>query len=297
MPLRVAGQYTITSGGSGTLAGGVTGVVGTFVDQSLQGNTDASVVVGDYLAVTLPDQSTWRWRITAINSTSPLNINVVIDDDQTNFPAVFSDTPIIPSNAAIAGSMSSTAEQSFVPAFTTYQIPESIQAGLFAEGGPITASQVINVPAGNVTSINVQDAIYELDVTITNLDEDKLDKLLASGHIFVGNVSNVATGVAMTGHVSINNAGLTTVQSASTTQVGVVELATAAEAVAVTDATRATTPISLADLIFATTARQTYTESNVTVQRTLNADGETLQSMADVLGTLINDLRVKGVLN
>jgi hypothetical protein len=120
---------------------------------------------------------------------------------------------------------------------------------------------------------------------------------LSDGHIFVGNVSNVAVSVPMTGQVAISNTGVTTVQPALDTQVGVVELATAAEAVAVVDATRATTPLSLAGLIMATPIRQTYTETNVTTRRTIDADAETLQNLADVLATLIGDLRVKGIVD
>jgi hypothetical protein len=39
----------------------------------------------------------------------------------------------------------------------------------------------------------------------------------------------------------------------------------------------------------------TYTMTNVTADRVLDADSTTLAEVADVLGTLINDLRDRGV--
>tara|TARA_R100000656_G_scaffold117522_3_gene90940 strand:- start:6367 stop:6621 length:255 start_codon:yes stop_codon:yes gene_type:complete len=40
----------------------------------------------------------------------------------------------------------------------------------------------------------------------------------------------------------------------------------------------------------------TYTMTNVTADRVLDADSTTLAEVADVLGTLINDLRDRGVI-
>ena len=39
----------------------------------------------------------------------------------------------------------------------------------------------------------------------------------------------------------------------------------------------------------------TYTESNVTTDRSFNANSTTIDELADVLGTLIADLRARGV--
>jgi hypothetical protein len=47
--------------------------------------------------------------------------------------------------------------------------------------------------------------------TLTGLDAIYLRKALVSGHIFVGNASNVAADVAMSGDVTIDNAGATTI--------------------------------------------------------------------------------------
>lgn len=108
-----------------------------------------------------------------------------------------------------------------------------------AQAGDYTATQITNTPAGNISATTVQAAINELD-------SEKVSNTLTSGQIFVGNASNVATGVAMSGDVTIDNAGVTTVVSASDTVAGKVELATNAEVATGTDTTRAVTPASLA---------------------------------------------------
>jgi len=287
-----------------------------------------------------------------------------------------------------------------------------------AANGDYTASQVTNVPAGDISAVTVQAALDELDVekvslvslaatTATNgaslvgiqdagnlitattvegalaeLADRSLDLVslsgvadgavnlgtftgatiaddvtvkaalqaletaveaagtttLADGNIYVGNASNVATGVALSGDATITNAGVLTVVAATDAIAGKVELATDAEVATGTDTVRAVTPASLAanytltTSLAATTAAngasligvedaganyvatnvegvlteiagkllsvsavQTYTDSNVTVQRSIDANGETLQSLADVVGTLIQDLRVKGI--
>jgi len=50
---------------------------------------------------------------------------------------------------------------------------------------------------------------------MTNIISGDLDLELTSAHIFVGNGSNIATDVAMTGDVTINNAGVTTISTSS----------------------------------------------------------------------------------
>lgn len=58
-------------------------------------------------------------------------------------------------------------------------------------------------------------AIQIAESQVTNLTTDlagKLPTTLTSGDIFVGNGSNVATGVAVTGDIGLNNAGLSTIQ-------------------------------------------------------------------------------------
>lgn len=74
----------------------------------------------------------------------------------------------------------------------------------------------------------------------------KLGTTLTSANFFVGNGSNVATGVAMSGDATLANTGAVTVVSASDTTAGKVELATISETNTGTDTTRAVTPDGLA---------------------------------------------------
>ena len=73
-----------------------------------------------------------------------------------------------------------------------------------AQSGDYNASQITNTPSGNISSITVQAALNELDT-------EKLSSTLNAGLIFVGNGSNVATGVAMTGDAMINSSGQVTI--------------------------------------------------------------------------------------
>lgn len=70
------------------------------------------------------------------------------------------------------------------------------------------------------------------DATWTVLNMTPLDDVLTSGSIFVGNGSNVATGVAMSGAVAITNAGVTTLTtSAISDQVNGLDLSISAGAI------------------------------------------------------------------
>ena len=67
-----------------------------------------------------------------------------------------------------------------------------------------TATNISFTPYGDISSTNVQLAIQELD-------DEKMGSALTDGYVFVGNASNVATGVAVTGDVTITNAGVTSI--------------------------------------------------------------------------------------
>lgn len=67
-----------------------------------------------------------------------------------------------------------------------------------------TAADLPNVTAGNITATDVQGAINELDA-------EKLSKTLTDAEIFVGDGSNVATSVAMSGDATIANTGAVTI--------------------------------------------------------------------------------------
>lgn len=51
----------------------------------------------------------------------------------------------------------------------------------------------------------------QLDANFTNLNENKLEAALTSANILVGNNSNVATGAAVTGDITISNTGITAI--------------------------------------------------------------------------------------
>lgn len=76
--------------------------------------------------------------------------------------------------------------------------------------GDYTASQVTNVPSGSISATNVQAAIAELDA-------EKQTNVLTNGNIFVGNGSNVATSVAMSGDATIINTGAITISNLAVT--------------------------------------------------------------------------------
>lgn len=73
-----------------------------------------------------------------------------------------------------------------------------------ASSGDYESSEIDHIAGGNIVAANVQDAIDELD-------SEKLAKTLNSGLVFVGNASNVATGVSISGDITIDNTGAVTI--------------------------------------------------------------------------------------
>jgi len=69
-----------------------------------------------------------------------------------------------------------------------------------------TATNISFTPYGDIISTNVQLALQELD-------DEKLGTALTSARIYVGNSSDVATGVDVTGDVTISNTGVTSIAS------------------------------------------------------------------------------------
>jgi len=69
-----------------------------------------------------------------------------------------------------------------------------------------TATNISFTPYGDIASTNVQAALQELD-------DEKIGTTLASARIYVGNGSNEATAVTVTGDVAISNAGVTSIAS------------------------------------------------------------------------------------
>ena len=80
----------------------------------------------------------------------------------------------------------------------------------------IEGTKLANTPAGNISSTTVQGAINELDT-------EKLTKTLADGKIFVGNVSNEATGVTMSGDATLLNTGAITIANDAITTVKIAD--------------------------------------------------------------------------
>jgi len=69
-----------------------------------------------------------------------------------------------------------------------------------------TATNISFTPYGDIASTNVQAALQELD-------DEKIGTSLTSAQIYVGNASNEATAVAVTGDVTISNTGVTSIAS------------------------------------------------------------------------------------
>ena len=86
-------------------------------------------------------------------------------------------------------------------------------------------------------NVSIKAALQELETAVTA----NILPTLASGLIFVGDGSNEAAAVAMSGDVTIDGTGVTTVVASSATVAGKVELATPAEVLVGTDSTRAVT--------------------------------------------------------
>lgn len=81
--------------------------------------------------------------------------------------------------------------------------------------GTLAAGNVSFTPTGTIAATNVQDAIAEVSGDVAGL------KTLTSGNIYVGNSSNEATSVQMSGDVTIDNTGATTI-GASKVQSGMI---------------------------------------------------------------------------
>lgn len=75
---------------------------------------------------------------------------------------------------------------------------------IIASSGDYNASQITYTPSGNISAITVQNALNELD-------SEKLSTTLNNGLVFIGNASNVATAVAISGDATINNSGVLTI--------------------------------------------------------------------------------------
>lgn len=178
MPYRVAGRFTISNiGTGGEWPSSRDGVSGTFVDVS--GNAVAAdVAIGDYLFVSREDQSVWRWRITDITSTSPLTINIAVDDDTDEYPPGFDvSTPLPGGDALIVGN--SGGGPAYVSPANLQGLPEKFLAAVstanaFLEGGSGSLNGTDQAKLDNLT---ITDPV-DLDSLVT--DVSTVSTLLSS---------------------------------------------------------------------------------------------------------------------
>ena len=176
MPKHIQVQVNITFGGSvsghldtppSTIV--VNNITGTMLDQSLQGWTPSNVAAGDFLFVQMPDQSVFRWRITAINSTSPFSFNVEFADDPENWPTAYNSSPINPGIAVIAGAKLD-GSVSTVPSVSITQANESLTSAAAAANDLNTVSKGVEItpqadPSDGtyfLSKTNVQEAVEEV---------------------------------------------------------------------------------------------------------------------------------------
>lgn len=76
------------------------------------------------------------------------------------------------------------------------------------------STHTLNIPMASTTSVTAG----LISKTEYNLFNSKLSSTLASGNIFIGNSSNVAAGVSLSGDATISNAGLLTIDKTTTAQ-------------------------------------------------------------------------------
>lgn len=136
------------------------------------------------------------------------------------------------------GSLSGTGSV-FTPADVGHSIIDVIQRA-------IDEGRIVGIGAVSTVTATLAGTILTVDVNGISDTED-LSSLagtsaLNSGNIFVGNVTNVATGVTMSGDATIDNAGVITVNPASQVQSGIVEMANNTEADAGASNTLALSP-------------------------------------------------------
>lgn len=87
------------------------------------------------------------------------------------------------------------------------ELSDDFEAHLADTDDAHDASAISFTPTGSVAATDVQAAIAEVASDVTTLGT------LTSAHIFVGNASNVATDVGVTGDIGISNAGVTSISS------------------------------------------------------------------------------------
>jgi len=132
-----------------------------------------------------------------------------------------------------------------------------------------TASNITSTAVGSIIATNVQAAIQELDA-------EKIPKVLNSANILVGNSSNVATGTAVTGDISISNTGVTAIAPDvivnadinTSAAIADTKLATIATAGKVSNSATTATSANTASAIVARDASGNFTAGTITANLT-----------------------------
>lgn len=115
-------------------------------------------------------------------------------------------------NASAAITRSKTA------AGTAYRVLANDSSGVMSENAAITASRAVASDANGqlvASTTTATELGYVNGVTsaIQTQLNTKMSNTLTDGNIFVGNASNVATGVAVTGDIGLTNTGVTSISS------------------------------------------------------------------------------------
>jgi hypothetical protein len=120
-------------------------------------------------------------------------------------------TLTLPLNAGTNGQVLTTNGAS--PAILTWTTPSAGGAGTVTSvtgSGPISVTNTTTTPAITIATANTT-TTGVLSSADWNTFNSKATNTLADGSIFIGNSSNVATANAVTGDVTITNAGVTTI--------------------------------------------------------------------------------------
>jgi trimeric autotransporter adhesin len=136
----------------------------------------------------------------------------------------------------------------------------------------VAGNSAVNItftPTGDIVATNVQTAIQELDT-------EKIPKALTSANILVGNSSNVATSTAVTGDVTISNAGVTAIAAGVILNADInasaaivdTKLATIATAGKVSNSATTATNANTASTIVARDASGNFTAGTITANLT-----------------------------
>jgi hypothetical protein len=197
----------LTSHTSSTAAHGATGaVVGTTNTQTLTNKTLTSPIISSIVntgTLTLP------------TSTDTL-VGRATTDTLTNktltSPVINSPTGLVKADVGL-GNVDNTSDATKNAATVT--LTNKTISGASNTITNVSSSNVVVTPAGNLSSVNVQSALTELQGDIDSLTAGTAP--LTDSHIFVGNASNAATDVALSGDASIANTGALTIANSAIT--------------------------------------------------------------------------------